>query len=46
MNQRYQEKYKVSFANRDRMKKSSIIYMQNLLNEEDKQNFNKISTKF
>ena len=46
MNQGYQEKYKVSFANRDRMKKSSIIYMQKLLNEEDKQNFNKISTKF
>ena len=39
MDQRYQEKYKVSFANRDRMRKSSIIYMQQLLNEEHKQNF-------
>ena len=38
MDQRYQEKYKVSFANRDRMRKSSIIYMQQLLNEEHKQN--------
>ena len=37
---RYNEKYKVLHANNDRMRKSSIIYMQNLLNEEDKENIN------
>ena len=31
------EKYKVMHANTDRLRNSSIIYMQNLLNEEFKQ---------
>ena len=35
---RYQEKFQVLHANTDRMRKSSIIYMQNLLNEEHKEN--------
>ena len=43
---RYQEKYKVSLANRDRMKQSSIIYMQKLLNEEHKQNVDQVSANF
>ena len=34
---RHTEKYKVSYANTDRMRKSSIIYMQNLLNEDDRE---------
>ena len=34
MKTRHPEKYEVSFANNDRMRKSSIVYMQQLLNEE------------
>ena len=33
MNTRNAEKFKVQFANTERLKKSPIIYMQNLLNE-------------
>ena len=36
MKTRHEEKYMVQFANTGRFKKSSIIYMQNLLNEHDK----------
>ena len=32
---RHQDKYKVNFANTDRLKNSSIISMQNLLNHDD-----------
>ena len=35
MNTRHSEKYEVLFANTERMKKSSIIYMQNLLNSNE-----------
>ena len=34
---RNKEKYRVTHANTDRLRNSSIIYMQNLLNEEDQQ---------
>ena len=34
MNNRNQEKYKVNFANTNRLKNSSVITMQKLLNEE------------
>ena len=34
MNNRYQEKYKIDFANINRLKNSSVIAMQKLLNEE------------
>ena len=37
MDTRYHEKYEVLFSNTERMKKSSIIYMQNLLNKEEKE---------
>ena len=37
MKTRYNEKFKVLYANTDRMKNSSIIYMQNLLNKEYKE---------
>ena len=37
MNTRFHEKYEVLFSNTERMKKSSIVYMQNLLNEEEKE---------
>ena len=42
---RDQEKYMVHFANTERLKNSSIIYMQNLLNENEarKQIFKRIS---
>ena len=33
MSTRHEEKYKVQFANTDRLKNSPIIYMQNLLNQ-------------
>ena len=33
MNMRKSEKFKVQHANNDRLKKSGIIYMQNLLNK-------------
>ena len=36
MDTRYDDKYKVQFANTERLKNSAIIYMQNLLNENDK----------
>ena len=36
MNTRNEEKYKVQFANTGRLQKSSIIYMQKLLNENEK----------
>ena len=35
MDTRYKEKFEVQIANIERLKKSSIIYMQNLLNEHD-----------
>ena len=35
MTTRDQEKYMVHFANTERLKNSSIIYMQNLLNENE-----------
>jgi len=35
MNTRHSEKYEVLFANTERMKNSSIIYMQNLLNSNE-----------
>ena len=35
METRETPKYKVNFANTDRMKNSSIIAMQNMLNEEE-----------
>ena len=38
---RNNEKYEVFKANNDRMQNSSIIYMQNLLNLDDKENANK-----
>ena len=34
MNKRHQEKYKIDFANTNRLKNSSVIAMQRLLNEE------------
>ena len=34
INLRKSEAYEVNFSNRERMKKSSVIYMQNLLNNE------------
>ena len=37
MQTRNPEKYKVQFANTDRLKNSSIIYMQNLLNSNSKE---------
>ena len=37
MDTRNDEKYKVQFANTDRLKNSAIVYMQNLLNENEKQ---------
>ena len=36
MKSRDDEKYKVQFANTGRLQKSSIIYMQKLLNENEK----------
>ena len=36
METRKDEKFKVQFANTERLKNSAIIYMQNLLNENDK----------
>ena len=36
MEKRYEDKYQVTKANTDRMRNSSIIYMQNLLNEDAK----------
>ena len=36
MKTRHDEKYEVLHSNRDRMRKYSIIYMQNLLNEDFK----------
>ena len=41
MNTRKDEIYKVHHANTGRYQKSSIIYMQNLLNEYEKVNKNK-----
>ena len=38
MNTRNDEKYKVQFANTDRLKDSAIIYMQNILNENERKN--------
>ena len=38
MKTRNQEKYKVQFANTKRLKDSSVINMQNILNQEDRQN--------
>ena len=35
MNTRYEEKYKVQFANTDRLKNSPVVYMQKLLNLND-----------
>ena len=36
MNTRNEEKYKVHFANTGRLQKASIIYIQKLLNENEK----------
>ena len=36
MTPRIQQKYKVQHANTERLKQYSIIYMQNLLNENEK----------
>ena len=36
MNTRNVEKYKVQHAYTERLKKSAIIYMQNILNEDEK----------
>ena len=36
MNTRQSDKFKVQHANNDRLKKSGIIYMQNLLNKHEK----------
>ena len=36
MIKRNTEKYEVSMANRDRMRMSSVVYMQNLLNDDHK----------
>ena len=41
MNTRKDELYKVHYANTGRYQKSSIIYMQNLLNEYERANKNK-----
>ena len=35
MNTRFKEKFKVEHANTERLKNSSIIYMQNLLNKHE-----------
>ena len=35
---RHDEKFKVQFANTERLKKSPIIYMQKLLNEHELKN--------
>ena len=35
MDTRKNEKYKVQYANTERLKKFAIIYMQNLLNEQE-----------
>ena len=40
MESRYTDKYKVQHANTERLKKSSIIYMQNLLNEHEEKSTN------
>ena len=42
MDNRCEEKYKVNFAKTERMKKSSIPYMQNELNIEVKNNMKKL----
>ena len=36
MNVRNEDTYKIMFANTERLKKSSVIYLQNLLNNEQK----------
>ena len=36
MNTRNKEKYLVQYANTERLKKSAIVYMQNLLNQNEK----------
>ena len=46
MNTRKDEIYKVHHANTRRYQKSSIIYMQNLLNEYEKVNKNKEWKKY
>ena len=38
MKSREISKFKVNFANTDRLKNSSIITMQNMLNEDDRRN--------
>ena len=43
MEKRYQDKYQVTKANTDRMRNSSIIYMQNLLNEDAKHETTKLT---
>ena len=44
MNTRNKEKYLVQYANTERLKKSAIVYMQNLLNQNEKQ-MHKIDTE-
>ena len=36
METRNPDKYQVQYANTERLKKSAVIYMQNLLNENEK----------
>ena len=38
MNTRKNDKFKVQYANTGRLQKSPIIYMQNLLNQEEDKN--------
>ena len=42
MDNRYEEKFKVNFAKTERLKKSSIPYMQSELNSENKKNQKKL----
>ena len=45
INLRNAEKYEVFSANTDRMRKSSVIYMQNLLNSDHKEKMHKSTTQ-
>ena len=38
METRYKDQYDVQFANTERLKKSSVIHLQNLLNEDNQKN--------
>ena len=43
METRYQQKYEIKQANTERMKKSAVIHMQHLLNEDHKESENRIT---